>query len=284
MISMKIQPKVLSISMILSSVITGLAVWVIMALGSQPETTYALGFEQSEAPRDIAPVQAVQDPKIRAILDNLLTPSGAVNQRAVSTLKAMGPDILPGILNQFNGSATKRQEALLSIIAGFQTPATASHLMDTLSTSPSTEMAVSIGHALVIPDEPALRSRLSVLARSSDPVIRLGAAIAMRSGPKGAFTGELLLMITHDNFSDIRQEALISMTDAPAAFREKALTLALTDKSAKVRLAAVRIIREKQLPRFLDPLESLLRQESSQKIRKAAAQAIVTIKKANPPK
>ena len=275
---MAITRRALGLSLILSACVVAVLLVVFSQVGEEA-VSYAAS-ENSPAPRRRTEPAGEgknsphENPRLRAIIKNLVTPWGHVNQRAVRALKASGPGIVPILLARFTGADNPEQEALLEVLAGFSDPAITQALMEHLESVGSMRMALKIGRILEPSEDPDLCGRLITLAHSHSPEARAAAALAMGncSGPRAALT--LLTLLKRDENEIVRSRALESLKRAPAGTVKQAILAAARDPSPRIRARAVRIASDRGLNKLEDLLAELFRQDPSIRVKRAAHRAL----------
>ncbi len=275
---MNINLKLLQISIVISSLLGAVLLFFLFRAGGNDTHLEAYASESPSRETEEADVDDGIDQQTRAVLDNLITQSGQINDKAVEALKAAGPDIIPVLLMKFNGTNDPEQKALLSVLQTYNTYEVTEHLILTLESSPDTAMAIRIGHAIHAEGNEQFCNRLCELTTNPAPTLRLGAAIALRSCPADRSAGDLLRLIREEQNPAIGKEALISLSSAPQAFIRQALDIALAHESPQVRYNAVAIIDQRNFSDYSENLRNMLRNDPSNRVRKACARALVSFR------
>lgn len=268
------------------SLCLSIALLVLFAhVGSQPASAEAASRPETPAEQCApAPIEAAPagqpaapapgDARLRAIADNMVTPSGFVNQRAVRALRAAGTAAVPLLLERFTGEEETGQEAILSVLSHVDDPRATEALLEALGYDPSPRMAAKIGEAIRTRGEDRFCERLAALAGSPSPSVRAGAAIALRTCPPRTGAVVLVRLIKRDDDETVRRHALESLRTGPRDILEQALTFAFEDPSPEVREAAVHMTGMNGFALFQEDLRRLLRSDPTTRVRRAARRAL----------
>jgi HEAT repeat protein len=230
--------------------------------------------------RSTAPHRERRTRRFEAIIDNLVTPSGQVNQRAVRALRVSGPAVVPALLDRFTGEATRFQEAILLVLSGFDDPEIGERLLAALEAEPPERFALAIGSALRARGDPRLCERLEELTQAPRAPARAAAALALRSCPGGSAAAALVRLLKTDDSATVRVSALSALGDSHEAFLDQALGIALADRAQQIRLEAVRIVERHRLTRFAAELEPLL-DDPAPAVGRAARRALAAFETPN---
>lgn len=218
------------------------------------------------------------DRNVRTFIDNLVTPTGHVNHRAVRALQAMGPDVVHHLLPRFTGRDGTEQEALLAVLKAFAVPEVAAHLVDVLGNEPSQHMAAMIGSTLHTQGDPQMCRRLIELLESGTDPMRLAAAAALRTSPPHLCAAALLRALEGERTPAVKLQILQTLAAAPLSFLEQGIEETLADEDEGLRLKAVQIIADKKLTSFAARLHPMVADDPSPRVRRQAAQALVTLR------
>jgi HEAT repeat protein len=276
-----IDQRTLTTSIVISACVSAALLLLFSSMASKTEQAEA-------ATRTVTrPIRAEENPTVRqdiarkslqqriqAIADNLVTPSGHLNQRAVRALRAQGPAVVPVLLGRFTGEETAVQEGILMVLGDSGEAAVTERLLDVLESGVSPPMAVKIGTAIRTQGDAVFCKRLEGMVTAESPAIRLAAAVALGTCPSRTAAVALVRLVKSDDDENVRTRALASLKASHPAFLEQALTFSLLDSSPRVRLAAVRVVEEHRCADFADELRGLLKHDPAPSVKRAARRAL----------
>jgi HEAT repeat protein len=279
-----INRRVVTISSALSlAIATALLSFFSTMTPTQPAAEAAEMEQAPPAGGDDDRAARIVDTRIRAIADNLTTPAGHINQRAVRALQAQGPAAIPVLLERFTGDDTRRQEALLHVLKNISEPAVTEALIQALERGPTPSMAAKIGLALNTQGEEHFCDRLRELTQARDPAVRASAACALRTCGDRASAVVLLRLLKSDDDPSVRREAIASLGQSPLPFLEQGLHQALNDSGDRVRAEAVRIVGARRLSAFAEPLSHLAGNDPAPRVKAQARRMLALLSRDEAP-
>ncbi len=279
---MGINQRIVSTSVVLSFCICTVLLLLFSQVGSDKDHAEAATRPVDGPPRqESAPhrdrARSSLDQRIQAIADNLLTPSGHLNLRAVRALRAQGSCVVPVLLSRLTGEEAPMQEAILAVLADFGEAQVTERLLDVLEGQISPRMAIKIGAAIRTQGASRFCSRLEEMTVAEQPAVRLGAAVALRTCPSRPSAAALVQLLKTDDEEDIRVHALTSLKAAHGAFLEQALHISLSDASPRVRLEAIRAVEEHRLVGFAGELRGMLKYDPDPSVKRVARRTLAVL-------